>query len=37
MEYVFGILFGIWLGTSIAIIELDVIKPILERGENDYI
>jgi hypothetical protein len=33
MEMMFNILYGAWLGTAIAIIQYDVINPILE---NDY-
>jgi hypothetical protein len=31
MEIMFMITAGAWIGTAIAIIEMDVIKPILEK------
>jgi len=31
MEIMFMITAGAWIGTAIAIIEMDIIKPILEK------
>lgn len=36
MDIMFMITAGAWIGTAIAIIELDVIKPILERDYEFY-
>ena len=36
MDIMFMITAGAWIGTAIAIIELDVIKPILEKDYEFY-
>ena len=36
MELMFMITAGAWIGTAIAIIEMDVIKPILEKDYEFY-
>lgn len=36
MELLFELSVGAWFGTTIAILELNVIKPILERDYEFY-
>ena len=36
MEMMFNILYGAWLGTAIAIIQYDVIQPILDNRGDIY-